>query len=159
MKIQSLVIALAATLLLPAFAQAKPDGERPETKGDRPSPQAVFEKLDADASGTLSQDEAKGPLAKNFDKIDADSDGEITRQELAKAGKAMQQRRKKDAEASGSRFQEMDADNSGTISKSEAGERLLERFDQIDENGDGELSKEEMQAAREKMRQRRKEQA
>jgi len=53
-----------------------------EGKGDRPDPRKMFERMDADQSGGISKEEAKGPLAKNFDEIDADSDGEITPEEM-----------------------------------------------------------------------------
>ena len=47
-------------------------------------------------------------------------------------------------------FAERDSDGSGTISRDEAGERMLEHFDRIDSDGDGELTKEELRAAAKK---------
>jgi Ca2+-binding EF-hand superfamily protein len=148
MKIKTLLIALSAAILIPAFAQAKPEGERPEGKGDRPNPGQLMKKLDTDENGSISKEEAKGPLAKNFDKIDANSDGEITKEEFAKASQKMRERRKEGGEP-GEMFAKMDANESGSISKDEAGERLLEHFDEIDSNSDGELTKEELRAAAE----------
>lgn len=54
--------------------------------------------------------------------------------------------RKAKAEA---HFEEMDADDSGTLSKDEVQGKLADHFDEIDADGDGELTKEELKAARE----------
>ncbi|HAV14630.1 MAG TPA: calcium-binding protein [Opitutae bacterium] len=146
MKTTSTLLALAAFALIPTLTQAQPEGQRGEG-GKRPNPVQVMEKLDTDGSGTLSKDEAKGPLEKHFDKIDSDSNGELSKGEIAKAGKKMQGKKK-----DGMRFEKADADGSGTISKDEAGERLQGKFDDIDADGNGELTKEELRAAAEKRR-------
>lgn len=143
MKIKSIIISLAAIAMIPAFAQAKPDGGKGEG-GQRPNPEEIFQKLDADGSGGISKEEAKGPLAKHFETADADGSGEISQEEFAAAGQKARKNRKG---GKGDRFDKMDADQSGGISKEEAGERLLERFDTIDADGSGEISKEELKAA------------
>lgn len=53
----------------------------------------------------------------------------------------------------GQRLKEMDADGSGTISRSEFLAMTGKRFDKMDTDGDGELSKEEMAAMRGKFKQ------
>jgi len=156
MKTQSIILLALSTALLPLATQAKPDGTGPKGKDQRPSIGEIFQRHDADQSGTLSKEEVKGPLAKNFDRIDADADGEITKAELAKAHQQMAEKRKERMAERGERFKEMDADSSGTLSKEEAGPRLLKHFDKIDTDGNGELSKSELQAMRQKMSERRK---
>ncbi len=151
MNTKSIILFSLAAALLPLSSQAKPDGKSPpEDKGDRPSVGELFKRLDADESGTLSKEEAKGPIAKNFDRIDENEDGEISKKELAKLHKQMAERQKERGGERGEKFKEMDSDASGTISKDEAGARLLEHFDEIDTDDDGELSKEELKAAFEK---------
>lgn len=137
MKFKNILLSLAAVAVIPALAQAQQAGGK-----GKPDPSQLIEKLDADSSGGISAEEAKGPLAKNFDKIDANGDGEITADELGKMGK---KRQAKDPAAG---FAKMDADGSGGISKEEAGKRLQKRFDDLDTDGSGELSLEELSAAK-----------
>lgn len=148
MNSKSLLLTLLCAALATLTSQAKPNEAGREGKGTPPAADQIIERLDTDASGTLSQDEAKGPMAKNFSKIDADANGEITQQELATAH---ENRGQKAAEARG-RMQAADTDGNGTISIDEATEadlrKLVENFDKVDADGDGEISKEEMRAMR-----------
>lgn len=145
MKTKTYILALSLACLIPALAQAKPEGG--QGKGQRPAGGELFKKLDADQSGTISKEEAKGPLAENFDEIDADGDGEITKDEMKAAAKERGGDR-------GGKMKEADTDESGSISKAEAEaaglDRLVEHFDELDADGDGEVTKEEMKAAAEK---------
>lgn len=92
-------LALASTLSL---AEDKPAGPPPggpggpggEGKHERPNPEAVFKKLDANDDKSISLDEFKaGPMAQKdparaaeiFKKIDKDGDGKVTFEEF-KAG-------------------------------------------------------------------------
>lgn len=151
MKLKALVLATITAALIPALAQAKPDGERPECKGEHPNPEQIFKDLDTDESGSISQDEAADAkrLAEHFDEIDADGDGEITKQEFGQHMEAMKEKHKGEH---GEKFKDIDSDGNGSISKDEAeagdAKRLFEHFDHIDADGDGELSKEELRAAK-----------
>lgn len=155
-----LLLTLGAALLLPLAGQAKPEDvpRDGKGKGTPPIPAKIIERLDADGSGTISADEAKGPLAKNFERVDADGDGEITKSELARH----QKERKGKAREVGMKLKEADTDGNRAISADEAAEanleRLVQHFDKIDADGDGEISKEEMhEMARqmEKLKQRK----
>jgi len=152
MKVTTLTLLALSAVALPLGLTAQPEGDGLREKGDRPSPHEVFAKLDADQNGSISQDEAKGPLAKHFDRIDQNGDGSISKEEHAEVAKKMRERHNKKKQERGERLKEMDTNGNGTISKDEAGERLAERFDEIDSDGDGELTKEEMRAAAMKMR-------
>lgn len=142
MKIKSTILLILAAAILPMTAQAEQQGG----KGKRPNPGEMFEKLDTDESGTISKDEAKGPLAEHFDKIDADGDGELTKEELKAAREGRGGKGK-------NKLKEADTDGNGAISLDEAEaaglDKLVENFDTLDADGNGEISKEEFKAARE----------
>ena len=165
MNKKSLLLLVLSSSFIGFSAQAKPEGEPRGNKGERPSLMELFEKFDSDESGTLSADEVKGPLLKQFDKIDSNADGELTKKELIRAHKERAKREKAEKEAAiekskkgkgpqrgGPNLREADTNEDGSISKEEATEagleKLLEHFDKIDANEDGELSREELQAMR-----------
>lgn len=140
MNIKTLLLLTLSSALLPLASQAKPEDALGKGKGEPPAPAQVIERLDTDGNGSISKDEAKGPMAKNFDRIDANSDGEITMTELAIA----RENRKEKA----GQLKNADRDGNGAISADEAAEagldRLVQHFDKIDADGDGEISKQEM---------------
>ena len=140
MKIKSTILLLLSAVILSMTAQAEPKNG----KGKRPNPGDMFQKLDADESGTISKDEAKGPLAEHFDKIDADGNGELTKDELKAAREGRGGRGK-------GKLQEADTDSNGAISLDEAEtaglEKIVENFSTLDADGNGEISKEEFKAA------------
>ncbi|MDQ8206282.1 hypothetical protein QEH52_02100 [Coraliomargarita sp. SDUM461003] len=151
MNTKSLILLVLSSSLIGITAQAKPEGEPRDNPGKRPSPQELFQRLDADENGTLSLEEVKGPLAEQFDKIDADGDGELTKKELIAANKDRRQAGKdKGPQRRGQNIKAADTNEDGSISKAEATEagleRLLEHFDEIDADGDGEITREEMKA-------------
>lgn len=80
------IIALSAIGLtagaMTAMAQAadRPNGP-PE--GERPSPEQMLQRLDADKDGKISKAEAPERMAENFDRRDTDGDGFLTKEELA----------------------------------------------------------------------------
>ena len=53
----------------------------------KPSVDAIFEKMDVNKDGKLAVDEVKGPLKEKFTVIDADADGFITKEEMEHAPK------------------------------------------------------------------------
>ena len=116
----------------------------------------MIERLDTDQNGTISQDEAKGPLAAHFDKIDANGDGEVDVGEL----KAARAERTDKAKEKRPKLKQADTDGNGTISYDEASEagleKLVEHFDQIDGDGDGEITKQEMRTMKKARGQRKK---
>lgn len=143
MNTKSFLLLILAAALLPLVSQAKPEGGPREGKDNPPTPAEILARFDADQNGSLSKDEVKGPLVKNFDQIDVNGDGELSRKELGWHQKLKDKKRE-----GGRKLQEADTDGNGAISADEAAEagleRLVEHFDKIDANGDGEVSKEEL---------------
>ena len=146
MNAQSLLLLALSTATLPLLIQAKPNGAQRDGDNARqpPSIEQVFARLDANASGGISVDEAEGPLEGHFDQIDTDGNGEITSTEL----KASRAKRFERGIEMRERIKAADVDGNGTISNNEANEagldKLIENFDKIDSDGDGEITKQEL---------------
>ena len=146
MNARSLLLLVLSAAILPLLIQAKPNGAQRDVDNARqpPSIKQVFARLDANASGGISVDEAEGPLEGHFDQIDTDGNGEITSTEL----KASRAKRFKRGIEMRERIKASDADGNGTISSNEANEagldKLIEHFDKIDSDGDGEITKQEL---------------
>lgn len=73
-------------------APQESEQDRPERR-ERPSPEEMFTKMDANKDGKLEATEVRGPLKEDFAKIDTDGDGFITREELEKAPKPERRRK------------------------------------------------------------------
>ncbi|MGB7394866.1 MAG: EF-hand domain-containing protein [Pricia sp.] len=65
------------------YAQSQQNGQRKEP----PTVDEIFEQMDADEDGQLSEKEVKGPLKKGFAEIDANEDGFLSKEEVAEAPK------------------------------------------------------------------------
>ncbi len=102
-----------------------------------------FAELDANSNGTLSQDEAKGPLAEHFNEIDADGDGELTKDELKAFHK---EHGGPHGHPPGHVMEVLDENGNGTISKDEARGPMADDFAEIDADADGEVSGDEVHA-------------
>lgn len=149
MKSQKTAIIVASMTLLVgmnAFSQDK--------KRERPSPEQMFEKLDANEDGKIVKDEIKNErMLKRFDKMDANSDGAITLDELKsafeKGKKATNNKSKKSDKISPEKlFTKLDVNNDEKLEKDEIkDEKILKRFDKIDSNSDGAISLEELENA------------
>jgi hypothetical protein len=57
---------------------------------ERPNVDEIFEQMDANSDGKLSEKEVKGPLQRDFSKVDTNDDGFITKKELENAPKLQQ---------------------------------------------------------------------
>lgn len=146
MNAKSLLLLVLSAAILPLLIQAKPNGAQRDGDNARqpPSIEQVFARLDANASGGISINEAEGPLERHFDQIDTDGNGEITGTEL----KASRAKRFERGTEMRERIKASDADGNGTISSNEANkaglDKLIEHFDKIDSDGDGEITKQEL---------------
>lgn len=148
MHSKTIILMLLCIALITLNAQAKP--EREDRDGNRvpPTPDQIIERLDSDGSGSITEDEAKGFMAKYFERIDANSDGEISEVELLHVRENRGQKPKQGRED----IKAADTDQNGAISIDEATEaglmKMVENFDKIDTDGDGEVSEEEMHQLR-----------
>ncbi len=157
MKSGKLMVSALTATLLAGFAlasQASDGAASPDYKVRHEEMKAhLLERLkaaDTNGDGMISREEANAglpQLAKHFDAIDTDKNGLITMQELEAAMKGLHGRHR-DA------MKHLDKDGDGLISRAEAqaAPRLAKHFDEIDANKDGFLSKDELAAARAKMR-------
>ena len=147
---------LLGITLITLNTQAKPEREDRDGNSVPPTPDQIIERLDSDGSGSITEDEAKGFMAKYFEKIDANSDGEISEEELLDM---RENRGQKPKQVRGD-LKAADTDQNGAISIDEATEaglkKVLENFDKIDTDGDGQISEEEMHELRKQMGKRKR---
>ncbi len=144
--------ALALVLAGTAFAQDAGPGPR---AGGMPG----FDAFDTDGDGRVTRDEITGPRAERAAALDADGDGRISLEELKAAHLRAAEAR---AEAAARRTIEMfDADGDGLLSAAELATRPAPTmmFDRMDADGDGVLTREEAEAARARMMERRADRA
>jgi Ca2+-binding EF-hand superfamily protein len=146
--IMGVLVSVALTAAVPVLAQGF---------GGPRGPQVLFEELDLNGDGEISQEEMLNHHEGRFDRADADGDGLLTRDEMIAAGQAR-------IEAGVDRMLErLDSDEDGAISQAEmeaAAEDRQERrqarmFDRLDADDSGTISAEEFEDAAERMRERR----
>lgn len=98
-------------------------------------PKGDFSRFDADGDGKVAIAEIEGRAREFVSAADADKDGYITKDEM----EAFHQSRRAEREAR--RFP--DADNDGYVSRREFEDAARIRFDELDANGDGLISRDE----------------
>lgn len=100
-----------------------------------------FDRRDKNNDGLISRDEVPRMPKAIFDDLDADKNGSLSRTELtAKRGQTLEEKNK--------RFDHIDANGDGKVSKAEIIEHVDERFKQLDLNGDGIVDREELKECR-----------
>lgn len=83
-KISFITFAILATASLNAVATTATNIVN-LTKHERPAPEEVMKKLDANKDGKISKEESKGPVKKDFERIDTNKDGYIVIEEIKSA--------------------------------------------------------------------------
>ncbi|MFT4797503.1 MAG: Ca2+-binding EF-hand superfamily protein [Candidatus Azotimanducaceae bacterium] len=127
MKFQK--IALATMLLaISSTSLAGPNGQ-----GKR-----MFDRMDADGDSYISFNEFKQPGKNRGPRADLDGNGEVTQAEVAQH---VAEKNAEMAEKANRRFEKMDLNEDGVVTKDEARETAFYRLDQ---NQDGFLSPEEL---------------
>ena len=106
----------------------------------------MFDKLDANSDGKITQEEVAAAKEVRFAKVDADGDGFVTQEEMTAHMMARHEERMKKM------FERQDGDGDGKLAVSEFGGHGEKMFEMMDADGDGAVTKEEAKAAREKMR-------
>jgi Ca2+-binding EF-hand superfamily protein len=142
--------ALALGLVGSALAQ---DAEQGGMRGGKGGPDlaAMFEMLDADNDGKVTQAEIDAHRAARVAEVDANKDGLLSAEELAQMQiKAATARA---TEMAAKMVQRLDTDGDKLLSAAElmAGPGPESMLDRIDMDGDGAVSLAEIEAAKEKM--------
>lgn len=96
-----------------------------------------FTQKDANNDGSLDRDEVPRMPQAVFDRLDTDKNGLLSQSELAnRRGQTLEEKTK--------RFEHIDANGDGQVSKAEIIEHVKERFKELDLNGDGVVDREEL---------------
>jgi len=142
--VAALLAGAVAVAFLPATASAGKQGGR---HGQ------FFQKMDQNQDGAISQDEFTAAHDQFFSHRDADSDGVITRGEFmrgrgpthqARNGSEDDARRARRQQHRETRFNALDTDGSGSISREEFAAGHSATFARKDADGDGRLTRDEM---------------
>lgn len=112
-----------------------------------------FSIVDANDDGRISDDEAASQREAVFAAMDADDSGDLTMEEymtvrMGPGDGRNEERRKAREEAKKARFEPMDADKSGTVSKAEFMAEGKARFEAADADKDGVVTPWEFRAHR-----------
>jgi Ca2+-binding EF-hand superfamily protein len=105
-------------------------------------PAQLFEAVDADGDGGITQDEVNAHLAAQLAAADADADGALSLDEFAPLFAARVRPRMVDA------FQGLDADGSGTVTADELNDRFGRMVQRLDRDADGALTRQDGRGGR-----------
>ena len=136
---------LAGTVLATAtLAEMGPGGMG--DMGPGPMLLEMFDQIDTDKDGKLSQAELEAHRAAEFTAADTNSDGALDAEELS--ARMMMRIQGKMAERTQGMIDNHDADANGSLSADEMGQGPgMEHFARIDADNDGAISKDEAEAA------------
>lgn len=109
---------------------------------------AVFDRLDADGDGRISEAEVREARERRLSRMDRDGDGAVNRAEMRAHAMARVERRVD------RRFGRLDADGDGRVDAGEMETRAAVRFARADRNGDEAISRDEFDAAMGRLRER-----
>ena len=134
---------LAASFALPAFAQAdnKPKPTR-EQRSER-----LIRAIDINGDGKLSRDEVMTRLNDTFKTVDANSDGKLTKAEIEGQREHIRKANRAYRQAVRSGEIERGAYDAKFVRVNRLPAATVKRFDRIDANKDGSLSKAELERA------------
>lgn len=104
--------------------------------------QKVFDRIDTNHDGVITQDEYIAAAAAHFNKIDVNGTGEITAQDIASSPRMV----KREQRVAAHEVKKMDANGDGTVSQDEFVAAAKSRFARLDKNGDGFIDADEVPA-------------
>lgn len=118
-----------------------------------------FARMDANGDGKLDAADREARRKRSFDRVDADGDGAISFTEFTarRDARAEGGERKGPRFGRGGRAmaRTADTDSDGAVTRAEFAGAALERFDRVDADKSGAISRDERRAARGPMRHRR----
>ena len=91
MKTKRILLGLSAGVIFSISCNAQQANNR--ERREPPSIDEIFEHMDENEDGFLSEEEVKGPLKKMFAKIDENEDGLLSREEIENAPKPERRQR------------------------------------------------------------------
>lgn len=145
------VLALMGATLGSAALAERGMGGMGGHEGRGPMLLEMFDAIDTNTDGKVTQDELAAHRAAEFAAADTNSDGALSAEELQAHMMAQMLARR-----SAQMIENMDDDGNGSLSVEEMGEGpMAGNFARIDTDNDGAISKEEAQAVAEKMGKRR----
>lgn len=100
----------------------------------------MFQKIDGNGDGRITETEAGAFQAERFRRMDTDGDGAVTLVEIEAELRRMA------PEQAAKRFERLDGNGDGAITRAEFEARAANRFARMDTNGDGAITREEVQA-------------
>ncbi|MBI3480939.1 MAG: EF-hand domain-containing protein [Nitrosomonadales bacterium] len=110
-----------------------------------------FKDMDSNGDGMVSKAEFDAAHDKHFKDMDSNGDGKLSPEEMRAGHKEMLEQGKN------KRFDAADINHDGALTREEAKKMpmLSKHFDEVDANKDGKVTREELDAAMEKMRNKR----
>lgn len=126
----------------------------------------IFERMDKNDDGKISQEEVKDNAMKRFEDIDANGDGKVTDADIEQRIERIREensdipderfdRQKKVLEA---QLKRLDKNGDGKVTDDEYKDSALSRHENLDRNDDGMVTEEEIKKTREEMRQKMQQQ-
>ena len=144
------LIALPIALLMGACASS------PEPTGPAAR---MFEAMDMDNDGVVTEREAEVLAERRFARADLDRDGFLDTAELLSAERDQQMRSRGGRGGRGQRgprdLKSSDRDGDGLLSRAEFTDRSLRAFDRLDSDADGRVTKSDLAKMQEAARERR----
>ena len=137
------IVLIGSASLAPADESGRtPERTTPSRNDPLPPAPSIFDELDTNRDGRLSESEASRMQGMDLRKLDTDHNGAIDRGEWKKGADAARQRASA-PRASGS-FDALDTDRDGSISKTEAAPVFdSAAFSKLDKNGNGVIDRSE----------------
>lgn len=136
------IVLLSAAIGSAAYADRGPRG------GEGPGEMMLqmFDAIDADKDGKITEAEIEAHRAAEFKAADTNSDGVLSADELAQ--KQIAEMTARAADRAARMIEELDDNGDGSLSAEEMTQTTRERrFSRMDADGDGAVSKEEAEAA------------